>query len=171
MGKNRNKPTALDIRVNVEKKSDRIDRKVNRTAGGGNRQQGQVIPDIVSKLTIDEFYFVGKLDNYSRKDIDEIDVEYTIYKRVSENDGKDSDTKVEEIRGTDTIRALAPKGSGEFETDKVKCEDSSVSGGNKPRVWKRETILGVVFAFRTSSGEFLRYGYPDGFLERADEIE
>jgi len=168
--KNAGKPRNLDVRVSVEKESERVDRETTRTPVGDD-YDGDTTPDIVNKQITDEFHFTGKMENYSRKDFGEIDVDYVVYKRVSTDDGDESDTEVEKIRGSDKIASLPAKATGKFETEKIRCLDMTETGGNESRKLTRETVIGVVFIFSTSDGEFLRYGYPDGFLERADKIE
>jgi hypothetical protein len=169
--KHRNKPEGLDVRISVEKKTERIDRKVTRSGGSNKNKQGKQTSPVVNKVTKDGFHFIGTLKNYSRKDISDIEVTYTIYKRITSNDGKATKTETKEIRGEEIIRSLSAKGEATFETEQVECEDTSLSGGNKPRTYKRETILGVVFSFSTSSGDFLTHSYPDGFEARADNLE
>jgi len=170
---NKNKLGAMDVRLILDKKTDRIDREVKRSGGGGGggNNRNQNTTQKVSKLTQDEFQFIGTLENYSRKDVSDVQIEYTIYKRVSIRDKDGSDTTVEEIDGTDTIRNLPPLGKGTFETEKILCEDSSESGGNQARTSKRETILGMVVRLRADGKQFLEQSYPENFIERLKEEE
>lgn len=172
--KNKNKLTEMDVRLDISKKTERIDRTVKRSGGnqgGGRGRGGQAQSPVVSKLTEDEFHFVGTLDNYTRKDVSDIEVEYTVYKRVTTKDKEGTKTTVEEIDGTDTIRSLEALGTATFETDIIPCEDSSETGGNKARTYKRETILGIVVRLSAGGEEFLEQGYPDNFLERLEANE
>jgi hypothetical protein len=170
---NKDKLKPMDVRLAIDKKTDRIDRKITRSGSTGaqrNGQSNQVSP-IVKKLTIDEFKYIGELKSYVRKGVADIAVEYTIYKRVSTNDKEGLKSEVEEIDGTDTIRLLEALGSATFETEAVQCEDTSESGGNKPRTSKRETILGVVFTLSAGGEDFLKQSDPENLLERLEEEE
>jgi hypothetical protein len=167
---NKDKLKPMDVRLTIDKKADRIDRTVTST-GGGNRNALNQPPPIIKKVTIDEFHYIGELKSYVRKDVEDITVDYTIYKRVSTNDKDGLDTTVEEIDGTDTIRVLKGLGSATFETDEVQCEDISETGGNKPRTSKRETILGVVFTLSAGGQDFLKQSDPDNLIERLEEEE
>jgi len=167
---NKDKLKPMDVRLTIDKKAERIDRKVTST-GGGNRNALNQPPPVVKKVTIDEFHYIGELKSYVRKDVEDITVEYTIYKRVSTNDKDGLDTTVEEIDGTDTIRVLKGLGSATFETDEVQCEDVSETGGNKPRTSKRETILGVVFTLSAGGQDFLKQSDPENLIQRLEEEE
>ncbi len=166
---NKDKLKPMDVTLAVSKKSDRIDRKVTRS-GGGIVQQGQnVVSEIVKKLTIDEFYYVGELKSYVKKDVSDIAVSYTIYKRISTSGKAGSETKVEEIKGEALVKRLEAHGKATFETDIVSCEDSSVTGGNVPREYKRETILGVIFELSSGGQDFLKQSAPENLAAHLEE--
>lgn len=167
---NKDKLKAMDVTLTVSKKVDRIDRKVTRSGGAGNARPGQyVVSEIVKKLIIDEFHYTGELKSYVKKDVSDIAVVYTIYKRVSTSDKAGSETKVEEISGEALVRRLEAHGKATFETDIVRCEDSSQTGGNLPREYKRETILGVVFEFSSGGEDFLKQSAPENLAEHLEE--
>lgn len=170
---NKDKLKSTDVALTITKKTERIDRKVTRTGGtgGAGGGQGTVNAPLVKKLTIDDFHYECELKSYSHKSVSDIEVTYTIYKRVSTTDKKGSESVVEEIDGTETIRLLEAQGRETFETDKVSCEDSSETGGNKPRELKRETLLGIVVHLSAGGNEFLSQSYPENFLERIDQLE
>lgn len=166
---NKDKLKPMDVTLAVSKKSDRIDRKVTRS-GGGNVQPGQnVVSEIVKKLTIDEFYYVGELKSYVKKDVSDIAVSYTIYKRISTSGKAGSETKVEEIKGEALVKLLEAHGKATFETQIVSCEDSSVTGGNVPREYKRETILGVIFELKSGGEDFLKQSAPENLAAHLEE--
>jgi hypothetical protein len=170
---NKDKLKSTDVVLTITKKTERIDRKVTRTGGTGGTGggQGAVNAPLVKKLTIDDFHYECELKSYSHKSISDIAVDYTIYKRVSTTDKEGSESVVEEIDGTETIKLLEAQGRASFETDVVTCEDSSETGGNKPRELKRETILGVVVHLSAGGHDFLSQSYPENFLERIDQLE
>jgi hypothetical protein len=167
---NKDKLKSMDVRLTIDKKADRIDRTVTST-GGGNRNALNQPPPIIKKVTIDEFHYACELKSYVRKDVEDITVEYTIYKRVSTNDKDGLSTDVEEVDGKDTIRLLKGLGSATFETDEVQCEDVSETGGNKPRTSKRESILGIVFTLSAGGQDFLTQSDPENLIERLAEEE
>lgn len=167
---NKDKLKAMDVTLTVSKKVDRIDRKVTRSGGAGNLRPGQyAVSEIVKKLTIDEFHYTGELKSYVKKDVSDIAVVYTIYKRVSTSDKAGSETQVEEISGEALVRRLEAHGKATFETDIVRCEDSSQTGGNLPREYKKETILGVVFELSAGGQDFLKQSAPENLAEHLEE--
>lgn len=169
---NKDKLKPSDVKLITSKKAKRIDRKVTtKNQGGGNRNALNQPPPIITKVTIDEYHYACELKSYVRRDVEDITVEYTIYKRVSTNDKNGLNTTVEEIDGKNRIRMLKGFGSETFETDEVQCEDISETGGNKPRTSKRETILGVVFSLSAGGQEFLRQSDPENLIERLAEAE
>lgn len=166
---NKDKLKPMDVTLAVSKKSDRIDRKVTRS-GGGNAQQGQnYVSEIVKKLTVDEFHYIGELKSYVKKDVSDISITYTIYKRISTSGKAGSETKVEEIMGEALVKRLEAHGKATFETEIVSCEDSSVTGGNAPREYKRETILGVIFELSSGGQDFLRQSAPENLAAHLEE--
>lgn len=166
---NKDKLKPMDVRLAIGKKTERIDRTVKRSGGGG--QNNATVSPMVNKMTIDDFHYTGELKSYIRKDISDITVTYTIYKRVSITDKEGSRTSIEEIGGETAIRLLKAFGSATFETEVVRCEDSSQTGGNKPRELKRETVLGVVMDLSAGGQDFLRQSFPDNFEARLEELE
>lgn len=167
---NKDKLKPMDVTLAIAKKADRIDRKVTRSGGTVNVQPGQnVVSEIVKKLTIDEFNYTGELKSYVKKDISDIEVTYTIYKRISTSGKAGADTKVEEIKGKALVRLLAAHGKATFETDSVRCEDSSQTGGNLPREYKRETILGVILDLSAGGQHFLRQSAPENLADHLEE--
>jgi len=167
---NKDKLKPMDVRLAIGKKTERIDRTVKRSGGGGGGGQNNIVSPIVNKLTIDDFHYTGELKSYVRKDISDITVTYTIFKRVSVTDKEGSRTTIEEIDGETSIKLLEAFGSATFETEVVRCEDSSQTGGNKPRELKRETVLGVVMDLSAGGQDFLRQSFPDNFEARLDEL-
>jgi hypothetical protein len=122
-------------------------------------------------LTRDEFSYSAVLKSYVQKEVSDIEVEYTIYKRVSTRDKNGSESDIEEIDGSTSIKLLEGHGSATFETESVECEDSSQTGGKGPRLSKRETILGVVVTLSAGGKDFLTQSYPENFIDRLEEEE
>ncbi len=165
---NKDKLKPMDVTLTIAKKSERIDRKVTSAGGGGQQGQNMIAP-LVKKLTIDEFHFVGELKSYVKKDVSDIAVTYTIFKRVSKSGKAGAETEVEEISGEALVRRLEAHGKATFETEIVRCEDSSQTGGNKPREYKRETILGVVVELSSGGQDFLKQSSPENFAAHLEE--
>jgi hypothetical protein len=166
---NKDKLKPMDVTLEVSRKVKRIDRKVTRS-GGGNARPGQnVVSEIVNKLTIDEFHYVGELKSYVKKDISDIAVTYTIYKRITTSGKAGTESRVEEIRGEALVRRLEAHGEATFETEIVSCEDTSQTGGNRPREYKRETILGVIFELSSGGQDFLRQSAPENLAAHLEE--
>ena len=168
---NKDKLDRMDVRLSISKSTDRIERKVSKPKGNtGQKGQNQTSP-IVTKLTKDEFSYTGTLKSYVKKDVTDIEVDYTIYKRVSTRDKNGASTDIEEIDGSTTIKRLEANGSATFETESVATEDFSQTGGKGPRISKRETVLGVVVTLSAGGKDFLTQSYPDNFMDRIEEEE
>lgn len=168
---NKDKLDRMDVRLSITKSTDRIERKVSKPKNnGGQKGQNQVSP-IVTKLTRDEFTYSGVLKSYVKKEVTDIEVDYTIYKRVSTRDKNGSSTDIEEIDGSTSIKRLEAHGSATFETESVETEDFSQTGGKGPRISKRETVLGVVVTLSAGGKDFLTQSYPDNFMDRLEEEE
>lgn len=167
---NKDKVGPMDIRVTIDKDTDRVDRTVIRpkgNAGGKNQNANQV----VKKHTIDDFNYTLRLQNYTRRNISDITVEYTIYKRVIGRDKSGLSNKTEEITKEKAISQLEAMGTTTFDTEKVRCEDSSESGGKGQMTWKRETILGIVVSLSVGGKVVAKQSEPENFLARLREEE
>ena len=83
--------------------------------------------------------------------------------------------KTEEITKEKTVPLLEALASTSFDTEKVRCEDSSETGGksgNKSQTtWKRETILGIVVTLSVGGKEVLKQSDPENPLDRLKEAE
>ncbi|BCX48006.1 hypothetical protein HAHE_19140 [Haloferula helveola] len=166
--KNKNKLDPMDFKLEIDKNTERIDRKVTKSGGGGGNKNKS---PVTKKMQKDEISYSCELESYAQRDISDIAVNYTIYKRVSTRDKEGSETTTEEIEGETNIRLLEAKGSTTFETDTVPCEDSSQTGGNQPRTYKRETVIGLVVRLSVGGEQFLEESYPENFLDRLKEEE
>jgi len=174
---NKDKLGPMDVRLAIDRKSDRLERKVERpkqAAGRNNQQSNQP----TKKLTVDEFHYVCTLKNYTPRDLTNITAEYIIYKRTTGRDKTGSINTTKEIRAEKAIAFLEASGTTSFETEKVKCEDKSenTGGGGKgagkvQMVWQRESIMGIVVILRAGDKEILRQSDPDGFLARLRQEE
>lgn len=167
--KNKNKVGEMDVRLKIAKAVERIDSKVTKSGSGGGRNR-QASP-VTTRTSEDEFKFICELRSYSRKNISDITVDYTIYKRTTGRENDKSGTTTEEIEGTTTVKLLESLKSATFETDSVTCEDFSQSGGTKSRTWRRETVIGVVMTLSAGGEEFLKQSYPENLIERLEEKE
>lgn len=166
---NKDKIGPMDIRLTIDKNTDRVDRTVIRPKGGGAKNQAANQP--VKKNTIDDFNFSCTLKNFTQKNISNITVEYTIYKRVIGRDKTGLKNATDEITGEKAITMLEAMGNTSFDTDKVRCEDSSESGGKGQTTWKRETILGIVVTLSVGGKEIYKQSDPENFLDRLKEAE
>lgn len=171
---NKDKLGPMDIRLTIDKDTDRVDRTVTRPKGGGGGKN-QNTNQVVKKHTIDDFIYTCTLKNYTRKNISGLNAEYTIYKRVIGRDKNGLSNKTEEITGEKAITLLEAMGSASFDTQKVRCEDSSESGGKggakSQMTWKRETILGIVVTISLDGKELVRQSDPENLLDRLKEAE
>lgn len=168
---NKNKLDPMDFVLEIDRKHDALDRNLSRSGGGGGGNRNNNRSQVTKRDRSDEYIYKCELKNYLPRDLDDIQIEYTIYKKVSKHDEQGSDNYTEEIDGSTTIRRLAALGTEEFETDAVICEDSSQTGGNGPRLWHRESIRGVVFTLSYGGREFLRQSDPEGLLEQLEREE
>lgn len=166
---NKDKLGPMDVRLTTDRKTKRIERTIIRPkpAAGNKPAPNQ----ITKKHTIDDFHYVCTLKNQTRKTITGLTVEYTIYKRVIGRDKDGMKNTTEEIDGEKTINQLDAFGAYDFDTDVVRCEDKSESGGTGPMIWKRETILGIVVTLSIGGKEILKHSDPDNFLARLEEEE
>jgi len=166
---NKDKLGPMDVRLSINKKTERIERTVIRPKGGGANKQ--TANQITKKHTIDDFHYTCTLKSYTRKRITGITAGYTIYKRVIGRDKNGLKNITEEIEGEKPIPQMEALGGATFDTDKVRCEDTSESGGKNPMVWKRETILGIVVTLSIGGKEILKQSDPENFLDRLEEAE
>ena len=175
---NKNKLGPMDIRLAIDKKADRIERTVTRPKGGAGAKN-QTGNQITKKLTIDDFHYVCTLKSYSRKNIADITAGYTIYKRSIGRDKNGLANVTNEITGEKVISLLEATGTTTFETEKVRCEDSSESGGQaggkgaakSQMTWKRETVLGIVVTLSIDGKEVVKQSDPENLLTRLKEAE
>ena len=168
---NKDKLGPMDVRLTIDKKTERIDRQVSRSnPGGGNNKNNQQSP-VVKKMQKDDIHYACVLKSYVKKEVADIEVEYTIYKRVSTRDKDGSKSEVEEIDGTATVRRLEAFGSATFETDVVPCLDESQTGGKGPDTRRSETVEGFVVTLSAGGKEFLKQSYPENYIERLEEEE
>lgn len=161
---------AMDFQLAIDKNTKRIDRKRSRSGGnggGGNNQFSQV----VTKMQKNEIQYACILKSYVKKEISDITVNYTIYKRVSTRDKDGSKLTVEETDGTTSIKSIKALGSATFETDVMPCESNSQTGGNGPSTKRSETVEGFVVTLSVAGKEFLKQCYPDNYIERLEEKE
>ncbi len=97
---NKNNIGPMDIRLAIDKNTERIDRKSSRSGGnggGGNNRNNQ-FSQVVTKMQKDEIQYACVLKSYVKKDISDITVDYTIYKRTSTKGADGSDTIREKRR-------------------------------------------------------------------------
>jgi hypothetical protein len=166
---NKDKLKQMDVKLIIAKKTERIDRKITRAGGAGGAKNAAGYTE--SKLTIDELHYTGELKSFTRKDVSDIAITYTIFKRVSTTDKNGSETSVEEIDGEASVNLLEANGEATFETEAVRCEDTSIKGGNQPRQLKRETVLGVIFELSTGGQVFLKQSFPENLVDRVEELQ
>lgn len=170
---NKNKIGPMDVRLTIDKKTDRIEREVIRPkpAPAGKPAPNQV----TKKRTVDDFNYACSIRNYTPKNISGVTVNYIIYKRTTGRDKAGSKNSTEEITGTKEIRQLEALGSETFETEKVRCTDTSESGavvaGKTQTIWKRETVLGIVFTVSAGGKEIYKQSDPENLLDRLREAE
>jgi hypothetical protein len=181
---NENQLDPMDFVLKVTRDVDMLDLDVNTSVaggGGGGRRGGgcrscgpprgggggQVIVTKERKRS-DELFYRCQLENFTPRQLKEIQVNYTIYKRIRTRGADGSESRTEEIEGSHTIPELARLGTATFDTQPVLCEDESKSGGRGPRTSKRETLEGVILTFSYQGKEFLRQSYPENLLEKVE---
>lgn len=166
--KNKNKLSSMDVRLTLGRTTKQIDRNSSRS-GGNQRGNNRNTSVLVKKMSKSETKYTGELKSFARKNVEDIEIEYTIYKRISTRDKDGSETEVEEIEGETSIRRLDAFATETFEIDPIECLDTSETGGGKPRISHRETILGMVVTLSADGEEFLKQSHPDGFLDKLEE--
>ena len=174
---NKKKVGPMDIRLTIDKDTDRVERTVVRPKGGGGAK-GQQGNQITKKHTIDDFNYTCTLKNFSQKDIAGIKAEYIIYKRSIGRDKGGLKNETTKTRGEKEISLLEASGTTTFDTEKVRCEDTSESGtgggkggGKTQTTWKRESILGIVVTVSVDGNELLKQSAPEALLTRLREAE
>ncbi|QTN32709.1 hypothetical protein HZ994_10315 [Akkermansiaceae bacterium] len=170
---NKDKLGPMDVRLAIDKNTERIDRKVTRSgnSGGGGNNRNNVLPPLVTRMQKDEVQYVCELKSYVKKDISDITVNYTIYKRVITRDKDGTKSDMEETDGTATVRLLEGFGTATFDTDVVPVDNHSQKGGKGPDTMRSETIEGVVFVLSAGGKEFLKQSYPENYIARMEEEE
>lgn len=155
---NKDKVTAGDVRLAIEKSSRRIQ---GERQAGGNRNESK-------ENSKTETFYSCKLDNYSKKKIEGLTADYIIYKRTSSRDEDGSDTSTEEIEGKVNVDPVPPNGTATFKTETVLCEDSS-SKGKQGSSSNRESIVGLVVTLSAAGGEILKQSHPENLLDQMEE--
>lgn len=160
---NKNNITEMDVRLVIEKISKRVS---SPDTGSAKGKKGVAI----KKMTIDKVRYTCVLKSYTPRDLSNITVDYTVYKRVSTRGGEGSGSKTEETSGSATIASLLSNQSATFETKDVTCEDSTQKGSkNTPASSTRETVIGLVMTLSANGKEFLEQSYPENFLGKLKE--
>lgn len=167
--KNKNKLNSMDVKLTLDRNTKQLDRSLNRSGGNGGNNRNKSV--MVKRMSKTEIHYVGELKSFAQKEVEDIEVKWVIHKRVSTRDEEGSETKTEEIEGDTTIRRLEAFGTVTFETDPIECEDSSQSGGGKPRLSNRETIVGMVVTLSAGGEVFLEQSHPENFLDKLKEEE
>ncbi|MEM7603183.1 MAG: hypothetical protein AAF357_17455, partial [Verrucomicrobiota bacterium] len=166
---NKDRLGPMDTRLVIDKNTERIDRQTSRSGGGG-KGNDRTAP-VVKKMRKDEVNYECTLNSYVKKDVSDIEVEYTVYKRVILRDEEGTEIELEEIVGTEKIRLLEAHGSASFSTDVVPVENSSQKGGKGPDTMRSETIEGFVITLSAGGREFLKQSFPENYIQRLDEEE
>lgn len=170
---NKDKLNPMDFVLKINRETDVVDRKTTRSGGqggGGNNRNNQTAPE-TKRSRVDDYQYFCELKSYLPRDLEDIEVEYTIYKRVSSRGKGGGDSDTEEIEGSSSIRFLKALGTAKFETEIVTCEDSSKTGGKGPREWHRESIRGVVFRLIKGGKTFLEQSEPETLLDQLEREE
>lgn len=168
---NKDKVGPMDTRLTIKKNTERIDRKVSRSGGANNNNNNNAVAPTVTRTQKDEVSYECVLKSYVKKDISDITVNYTIYKRVITRDKDGTKTDREEIDGTATIKQLEAFGSAAFNTDVVPVDNNSQKGGKGPDTMRSETIEGIVITLSSGGEDFLRQSYPENYIQRLEEEE
>ena len=170
---NKDKLSPLDVRLTIDKNTKRIERKSTTsggTGGGGQNNQNQ-LPPLVTKVQKDEVEYVCVLKSYVKKEVSDITVDYTIYKRVITRDKDGTKSDMVEIEGTAAIKRLDAFGSATFDTQVVPVDNNSQKGGKGPDTMRSETIEGFVVTLSAGGKEFLKQSFPENYIARMEEEE
>jgi hypothetical protein len=163
---NKDRISASDVRLEIEKNSKRI--KSTSSGGGGGRRGGSTTR---KKSSTTEISYTCTLKNYSPRTIADIKASYTIYKRISTRGANGSDSGTKEIVGTAEVGTLEPNGKTDFASDIVECVDSSEKGGRGGSKSQRESVVGFVVTLSSGGKEFLKQSHPANLLDRMAEEE
>lgn len=159
---NKNKIRESDVRLLIDKVSKRM-REPKDDDGNGIWNVGK------KKVTKAEVRYTCVLRSYTAKDISDITVNYTIYKRVNTRGEEGSKSTTEAITGSTTLAALEGHGSASFETIAVVCEDMTEKGGrNSHSMTKRESVTGMVMSLSVNGEELFKQSHPENFIERLE---
>lgn len=155
---NKNKVRAGDLRLTIEKNTERL-----KESPSGKKDKGKN-----NKISRTETSYTCTLENLSAKSIEGIKVDYVIYERVSVRGGEDgSETRTEETSTSAEIDNLKPNGTVEFTSDSEISEEGETTkkGVSESR---REKVVGFVVTILTDGVEILKQSHPDNFLERLE---
>lgn len=169
---NKDKVGSMDVRLTIDKNTERIERKstTSGNSGGGQNNRNQP-PPLVTKVQKDEVEYVCVLKSYVKKEISDITVNYTIYKRVITRDKDGTKSDMVEIDGTASIKRLEAHGSATFDTQVVPVDNNSKKGGKGPDTMRSETIEGFVVTLSAGGSEFIKQSYPENYIARLAEEE
>lgn len=172
---NKDKLRPMDVRLTIDKNTERIERKSTTSGGTGTGGVGQnnqnQLPPLVTKLQKDEVEYVCVLKSYVKKEIADITVNYTIYKRVITRDKDGTKSDLVEVEGTAAIKRLDAFGSATFDTQVVPVDNNSQKGGKGPDTIRSETIEGFVVTLSVGGEDFLKQSYPENYIARLEEEE
>lgn len=157
---NKNKVSAGDLRLTIEKNTERLkETEEKRNKGNNNRN---------NKISRTETSYTCALENLSTKSIEGIKAEYVIYERVSVRGGEEgSETRTEETSSGADVDNLKPNGTVEFISDSEISEEGETTrkGVSESR---REKVVGFVVTILIDGVEILKQSHPDNFLERLE---
>ena len=158
---NKNKVSAGDLRLTIEKNTERLkETEEKRNKGNNNRN---------NKISRTETSYTCALENLSTKSIEGIKADYVIYERVSVRGGEDgSETRTEETSTSAELKNLKPNGTVEFTSDSEISEEGETTrkGVSESR---REKVVGFVVTILIDVVEILKQSHPDNFLKRLEE--
>lgn len=151
----------LDFTLSIDKNRKQLSKSDSGNKGGK--------PSAVKKkISTEEIKFDCELKSFTKRDVTDLSVDYTIYKRVITRGDDGSEITTEEIDGSAPMKSLEGHGSATFETVGVVCEDSYEKGKDR-RKSKRETVIGFVVTMSTGGKEFFKKSDPENFIERLEE--
>ena len=151
---NKDKIRPTDVILTLERKESK------RRSNKSKHFDHETGAPISSSSTSYDLHFAGEFKNNAGRDLKDILVNYTIYKRTRpDNYQPGKGDIIEKFAGSHEIRTLSVLGTETFQTEKISCSGKS---GNFGGVASSSTagVLGITVTLITGGQEFLTVHEP-----------
>lgn len=165
--KNKNPVARTALRLEIKKSQAKI--RVERL-DGEKKADHKKRQDASDKS---ETFYVLNLQNTTRQPIEDVELDYKIFKRVSRRGFDDDDgSNTEETLVRNKIGSVEASALQEIELDPYLTEDIYIKGDKKKKVddmRQNETLLGIVVKVSAGGKELYKQSLPTNLMDRITE--